>query len=247
MPHANRSTLRQRLRRMVATFLTTEVRGTRSAWLKPTYEGLEDRSLLAVATWTGAVSNDWQSPLNWSNGYLPSQDDTVVLANSNRKNIINVTGAVSKMEFNSVGYVLNGLPDQSLLVSRIDFNQSANVQVKTFLQSTTAEPNSRLIIQANRQAQFGELHVGSTVSVGGFGMFRMVVDSLNINESLSIVQTDGVSTQGFLDITGSLSGDGGALVSQGNVALSIADGTGFDGDILTNGGEVTVSGNLSDS
>ncbi|MFM7977041.1 MAG: hypothetical protein ACKO8U_18380, partial [Pirellula sp.] len=246
MPHANRSTLRQRLRRMVATFLTTEVRGTRSAWLKPTYEGLEDRSLLAVATWRGTVDSDWQNPANWLGSYRPTQDDTVTLGGSallSRRNITNVSGTVSQINVTSPFYTLNGSFDQPLIVSNITSNQNVTFNVKTILQSTVVNPNAGVVISNSSTANFWEVEVASAAQVTGLGYSRMNVGLLELNDQLSIVSTDSNGI-GQFDVTQNLSGLDGNLLIQGDTFVTIASGTGFEGSILASQASLNVRGDL---
>jgi hypothetical protein len=54
-------------------------RRRRVAWFRPRLEYLEDRTLLATATWINAAGGAWNVASNWSTGALPgSADDAVI-------------------------------------------------------------------------------------------------------------------------------------------------------------------------
>ena len=55
----------------------------RIAALRPMIEGMEERTLLATITWTGATSSDWDTMTNWSPQQVPNAMNSVVIpANS---------------------------------------------------------------------------------------------------------------------------------------------------------------------
>ena len=53
------------------------------------------------ATWTGAVSGDWNNPANWSGGAMPSDITNVTIALTNNQPILSDTATIGSLTINS--------------------------------------------------------------------------------------------------------------------------------------------------
>ncbi|MFM8570497.1 MAG: beta strand repeat-containing protein, partial [Pirellula sp.] len=210
---------------------------------RPSYETLEDRSLLAVATWTGATSDDWTVASNWQGNYRPLVGDTIVLGAAPRKNLTNVGGEYSRIDFSSPGYSLNGAATDELIVSFMRFSQTAGVNVKVVMQPSVDYPLPQIVFFGpNRVASIGELTVSNDTTVNG-SSYRLDVGTLELQANLTFM---GSGIQRFATVD-SLKGSTGILESLTGFDLQIYDAADFSGSILAEGGELQVSGDFSDA
>jgi hypothetical protein len=222
-------------------------RGTRSArpaqGYKPLVELLEDLTLLS-ATWTGAVSNDWNVAGNWTGatgaGGLPGVNDDVIISSATNTPVVHSTGD----------------SDINSLTSTQAINLTGG-DIRT--QSGGVTLNSSAVLTISGGAILG--FVGGAQSISGNGSVVLgdtANNRISLDNSVVLTVANGVTisgntgdigTEAFVSPTGTLVVASGATaqanVSSGTLHVSAAttnNGTlqALNGGTLALGAAVTA-------
>jgi autotransporter-associated beta strand protein len=189
-------------------------------------ERLETRVLLAdsIFTWTGAASNLWSNPNNWSPQQVPPSSDFTDLifpaGAANPTMIVDLNGAsLGTLAFQAGGYSLAGDSLSVLAISNVAGTNQVSVPI------TLASPGTNIAAQTG-----STLNLTASLNIGSTGTF--------LNENTGAV--DPVDGGGTLNISGPISGVGPLFdAGAGLVNLSGANvylgGTVIPGGILALG------------
>lgn len=136
-------------------------------------ELLEERLPFAIHTWTGAVSNLWSNPGNWTNG-SPASDPIAVLVfpavAANKSNQNDLTGVkMSQLKFEGSGYSITGNPVTLKTVGTI---LAASNTINTFSPNIDLAISSVNLLAANTSTSLtlsGILSGNSSITKGGIG------------------------------------------------------------------------------
>ena len=147
-------------------------------------------SLISNLTWTGAISTNWNTPGNWSCGFLPGGSNSVLIPNVANKPVVNagLTGSVKDLTI---------APGSRLTVS-------GSLQIKGIIS------NNGIFDAINGKIELNGT-VPQTISGGDF-------ISNNIKD-LTINNPGGVTIQSSLKISGIVEVLTGNLTSSGNLTL----------------------------
>ena len=148
-------------------------------------------TISAELIWTGTVDTDWNTPGNWSCGYLPDNISLVQIPDVTNKPVIN-TGAAGAVKDLSID------AGSSLTISGNTIQISGSVTNLGTLDATAGT------VELN----------GSSAQLLGPGVF-----SGNTVQDLVVNNPAGVTLTGPLNITGSLLATNGTLSSGGNLTL----------------------------
>ncbi|WP_245623866.1 autotransporter family protein [Paraburkholderia nodosa] len=190
----------------------------------------------AYTQWTGAASNDWTNPANWSAGTLPGLADTTVI-NTTTPNapVVNQPGVtVSLIRLNDT--------------ATAGSNASLTIENAGSLDSTAGH-NGYLILGYTDVATLSTVTVtgaGSRLSTGQYiyvGLGNTTIGTLtvsngavvNVGTALSVASGD--SSRGTVSLSG--------LGSQVNVGSTFTAGGNGEGAVTISGGAVLTSGTAS--
>ncbi|WP_143092878.1 beta strand repeat-containing protein, partial [Arsenicibacter rosenii] len=164
-----------------------------------------NQGLLTTATgqfWRGCVSSNWNTPANWSAGTVPTATDDVTIPAGTAYSPVLSTTAVAKSVEVQTGASLTISTTGSLSI-----NGS-----KSYIGSTRGFSNNGLVRNE------GQLVLGSTGSVGDFGLYNTTSFS---NATGGILQIDGFSGAGLYTT--------GTFVNSATIAIGSIGTTGYFG------------------
>ena len=205
-------------------------------FFRPTFEAMEDRTMLATVLWMNAAGGDWEVPGNWSTDQLPEPQDDVVINALNPGAIVthsqNVTDTIHSLTAAAPITLSGGELDLSggtstagLLSDSSPFSLGggtlslANVQAGTTL--TASGPGATL----DQLTLGGSLFVSSTAIrvTGGLtfanGAQANVGDASHTGE-MDFQGDQSIGGNGTFNFgSGGSSGEGGILSILGNVVV----------------------------
>ncbi|MBI3602551.1 MAG: hypothetical protein HY209_06655, partial [Candidatus Omnitrophica bacterium] len=162
-----------------------------------------------VATWTGAVSTDWNDPLNWDIGSVPSATDTVLIPDTATKPVLSSNVSVSSLTVNS---------GQTLSIGGKTFTVESSAQ----LLGTINAADSVIIIKGNLTTNSPGTIQGTNATLTVNGYVGTIAHPINID----ITGTLTISAGGMNDMVSiSMTGITGAINFQGSIP----------GFVMTNG------------
>lgn len=181
-------------------------------------------------TWTGAASDSWSNPLNWSTGTVPT------------------TGTVNINTITANPAVADGVVYPSATIFAVNIGSTVGSQGSLTLKNGSVFQISTLGV-GNSGTGFlniydSQVSVTNTIQVGNFGRGSLTVSG----NSTELVLTSSVPNSGYIQIGGFAGGYGTFLVSDGATVTAqhviIGNGRG-SGDFVVDGGHVTLAQDLT--
>jgi len=181
---------------IVTNTVSTAVCGTLTATASVTISGL---------TWSGAASTDWNTPGNWSCGYVPYPATHVVIPNVTRKPVLNtgISGTVNNLTIEA---------GSSLVIT------GGTLQVSgTITNNGTFDASAGTVELAGTAPQ--------TIGAGIFS--GNTVQNLNVNNASGVTIAGALNVTGIVKVTaGSLASDGFLTLVSTNTGTALIDGSG---------------------
>jgi fibronectin-binding autotransporter adhesin len=160
-------------------------------------EFMEQRTLLSAVSWTGAVSNDWDTPANWSDDAVPGAGDDVTIALGT--GVVHSTGAVDSI---------------NSLTSTVPLSITSGSLTIAAASTTT----SSVSIDGGTLTTNGDLSIGGTLSVSSGTLALGSSPTISVSGALSL----GPAT---ISGAGALDGNGGVAIATASGGQVVMDGT----------------------
>ncbi len=181
---------------IVTNTVSTAVCGILTATASVTISGL---------TWSGAASTDWNTPGNWSCGYVPYPSTHVVIPNVIRKPVLNtgISGTVNNLTISA---------GSSLVIS-----------------GGTLQVSGTITNNGTFDAAAGSIEMdGTAPQIIGAGIFAgNTVQNLTVNNASGLTLAGALNVTGIVKVTtGSLASDGFLTLVSTNTRTALIDGSG---------------------
>ena len=237
--------MRQTSRRMPRTLIPTFIapapgRANRYGGLRPILSRLEDRTLLAIVTWTNSAGGDWDTPSNWSTGAVPAIVDDVVIDTAN----------ITVMHSGSDADAVNSLTSEAsfdLSNGSLAIASTSSISGELTIDGGTLSTTENLTASGPMTWSGGTITGGGTLAARG-GL-RLVGPSSNLtSETLdgAVLENAGTTTLSsrYFDTTYGLVLENGAVFdNQGSGSFTFQDSGVVSGDSTSrfvNEGAITV-------
>ncbi|AYQ33213.1 T9SS type A sorting domain-containing protein [Runella sp. SP2] len=168
-----------------------------------TIEVISTETPTGLLTWTGLVDTDWNTACNWSPVSVPTATNDVIIPNTTNKPIINTAAVAQSVEVQT-GAMLTIAATKSLTIN-------GSRTVATF----DAGFHNAGTVQNN-----GQLVLGSTGSVGAYGLFNRAIFNNNTDGEIKIDR----STD-----TGLLNDIGGTFTNAAKITIGAVASVGGSG------------------
>ncbi len=211
--------------------------------------------------WTGAVSDEWENPGNWSNG-VPNQNNTAVInwfPQSNPNPVIRSNTSFNTLNINNFGRFVSVTVDDGVEVSMNSLSVAASGtkgQISFNVANGHATINNTMSLNGAIFVDGGSISFLDNFSMGSSSLFEVQTGTVNIGDpgppvvSANFTQSGGSTfnlNQGTLNIFGSSQFTGGGSFNAGTGNIN------FNGDIQFDGGSdfnpdestVNVSGDVT--
>jgi hypothetical protein len=159
--------------------------------------------------WTGVTSTDWNTASNWSPANIPSSGINITIPDQTNDPVLDQTRTISQLRLYSGSKLnLNGksltVQDSVLLLgqfigsstSSLTFNNSGNVGMIYFDQTTPSTTNSLLNLTVNKSS--GSLKLGTNLKVNGSLILSNGILDLN-GKTLQMVGSDLQTVSGSIN------------------------------------------------